>query len=408
MARRKLTDLGIKALRAKGKYYEVVDTSGLRLGIQPSPSNTKTFLTRYRRPVSKKPAKLTHGMISLAAARVAHAEALRKLAEGLDPGAERQRVKAEARRVEADLRADTLDKHTRAFLDFQVKRVRKATHEQQRHVLRAIALPAWGLSRAISDIRRRDVIELVEQVATDRPIMANRAVAVLHRFFRWLTERDVLAANPVSGVKRPSKEQARERVLSPAEIRSLWHALDVVGGPIAAAAKMALLTGQRRSECAALSRSELDGDVWLLPGSRTKNKKPHAVALSRQARELIAHQPLKPGGPFIFSSDGSKPISGFSHLKREVGAHMRTEKPWVWHDLRRTAASGMQRLGIRAEVIERCLNHRSGVYRGVSGVYQVDPLSEETRGALQRWGDFVESVVKGEAEPGKVVTLRRS
>ena len=129
MARRKLTDLGIKALRAKSKYYEVVDTSGLRLGIQPLPSNTKTFLTRYRRPVSKKPAKLTHGMIPLAAARVAHAEALRKLAEGLDPGAERQRVKAEAKRVEADLRADTLDKHTRAFLDFQVERVRKATHE---------------------------------------------------------------------------------------------------------------------------------------------------------------------------------------------------------------------------------------------------------------------------------------
>ena len=66
----------------------------------------------------------------------------------------------------------------------------------------------------------------------------------------------------------------------------------------------------------------------------------------------------------------------------------------------------MQRLGIRAEVIERCLNHRSGVYRGISGVYQVDPLSQETRDALQRWGDFVESAVKGEAEPGRVVKLR--
>jgi integrase len=408
MARRKLTDLSIKALKAKDKYYEMVDTSGLRLGVQPLPSATKSFLTRYRRPVSKKPAKLTHGTISLAAARVAHAEALRKLAEGIDPGADKQRAKAEARQLEADRRADTLDKHARAFLDFQVRRVRKATHDQQRHVLRDIALPAWGPSRAISDIRRRDVIELTEQVATDRPVMANRAAAVLHRFFRWLTERDVLAANPVSGVKRPTKEQARERILSPAEIQSLWHALDIVGGPVAAAAKMALLTGQRRSECVGLSRSELDGDTWLLPGLRTKNKKPHAVPLSRQTRELIAQQPLKPDGPFIFSSDGSKPIGGFSHLKREVGAHMQAEKGWVWHDLRRTTASGMQRLGVRTEVIERCLNHRSGVYRGVSGVYQVDPLSEETRDALQRWGDFIESVVKGEAEPGKVVTLRRS
>jgi len=65
----------------------------------------------------------------------------------------------------------------------------------------------------------------------------------------------------------------------------------------------------------------------------------------------------------------------------------------------------MQRLGIRAEVIERCLNHRSGVYRGIRGVYQVDPLIEEVRDALARWGDHVERIVKGE-EPGKVVKLR--
>jgi hypothetical protein len=100
MARRKLTDLSIKALKAKDKYYEVVDTSGLRLGVQPLPSATKSFLTRYRRPVFKKPAKLTHGTISLAAARVAHAEALRKLTEGIDPGADKQRAKAEARQLE--------------------------------------------------------------------------------------------------------------------------------------------------------------------------------------------------------------------------------------------------------------------------------------------------------------------
>src|SRR6516165_5465983 len=141
MARRKLTDLGIKALKAKDQYYEVTDTSGLRVGVQPAPSNTRAFLTRYRRPGSKKPAKLTHETPSLAAARVAHAEALRKLAEGIDPGADKQRAKAEARQLEADRRADTLDKHARAFLDFQVRRVRKATHDQQRHVLRDIALP---------------------------------------------------------------------------------------------------------------------------------------------------------------------------------------------------------------------------------------------------------------------------
>jgi integrase len=405
MARRKLTDLGIKALRAKDKPYEVVDTSGMRLVVFPS--GAISCMTRFRRPVSKKTAKLVHGKygkgLSLAAARVAHAEALRKLAEGIDPGAERQRGKAAAKQAEADRRADTLDKHTRAFLDFQAKRVRKTTLDQQRHVLRVIASTAWGPNRAISDIRRRDVIELVEQVAAGRPVMANRTVSVLHRFFWWLTTRDVLAANPVSGVVRPTKEAARERVLSSAEIRALWHALDVVGGPLAAAAKLGLLTGQRRGEVTAMRRSELDGDMWVLPSSRTKNKKPHALALSRQALDVIAQQPVL--GDFVFTRDGLRPAGDFSNFKKQLDAIAKLEAPWRLHDLRRTTASGMQRLGVRVEVIERALNHVGGVFRGVSGTYQRDPLTEDVRDALARWGDHVERIVKGE-EPGKIIRLR--
>jgi len=404
MTRRRLTDFAIRAIKPKAKYFEVTDASGLRLGIQPK-TGSKSFLTRYRRLGDGRPAKLTHETGSLAEARVAHAETLRLLATGVDPGADKQRVRAEARQLEADRRADTLDKHVRAFLDFQVRRVRKASWEQQRHVLCDIVLPAWGPSRVVSDIRRRDVIELIEQVAIDRPIMANRAAAVLHRFLGWLTERDVLAANPCTGVKRPSVERSRDRVLTDKEIQALWRALDAVGGPATAAAKAMLLTGQRRGEVAAMRRDEIDGNTWLLPPERTKNGRAHGVPLSRQVRELIAQQPVLEGCPFVFTA-GARPAANFSRVKIETDAVMKPEKRWTWHDLRRTCASGMQRLGVRAEVIERCLNHASGVYRSVAGIYQRDPLIEETRDALQRWSDFVENAVKGEAEPGKVVRLR--
>jgi integrase len=78
---------------------------------------------------------------------------------------------------------------------------------------------------------------------------------------------------------------------------------------------------------------------------------------------------------------------------------------WRLHDLRRSCASGLQRLGIRAEVIERCLNHISGLYRGVSGIYQRDPLIEEATAALERWANHIELLVGG--KPAQVLKLRR-
>ena len=211
MARRKLTDLGIKALKAKDQYYEVTDTSGLRVGVQPAPSNTRAFLTRYRRPGSKKPAKLTHETPSLAAARVAHAEALRKLAEGIDPGADKQRVKAEARQIEADRRADGVDLHVKLHLDRCRGEISQSHWNQTRYVLEGDVIAAWR-GRPVSTISRRDIRELVERIAKTRgPVAGNRALALVRRFFNALIEHDVLAASPCVGLKRPAKETARER-----------------------------------------------------------------------------------------------------------------------------------------------------------------------------------------------------
>src|SRR5262249_17859216 len=180
-----------------------------------------------------------------------------------------------------------------------------------------------------------------------------------------------------------------------------WRTLDTVGGPASAAIKLLLLTGQRRGEVAGMMWHEIYGDVWQLPKEKTKNRRAHNVSLSRQALTVIEQQPK--AGEHVFTN-GSKPIANFSRVKQEIDAIMKPERPWVVHDLRRTCASGMQRLGVRAEVIERALNHVSGVYRSVAGIYQRDPLAEEVSDALSRWGREVERIVKGES--GKVVKLR--
>jgi integrase len=108
----------------------------------------------------------------------------------------------------------------------------------------------------------------------------------------------------------------------------------------------------------------------------------------------------------VFSIDGSRPVRNFIRVKDRLDAKLKLAEPFVLHDLRRSCASGMQRLGVRAEVVEACLNHRSGVYRGVSGVYQRDPMLDAKRVAFETWGDHVERLVGG--KPAKVIKLRRT
>ena len=166
-----------------------------------------------------------------------------------------------------------------------------------------------------------------------------------------------------------------------------------------------LLTGTRRSEAAGMKWSEINEvtRLWSLPRERVKNAVAHTVPLAPQVWAIIASQPRLVGCDFVFTHDGSKPIGGFSRLKANIDRRMTLATPWRLHDARRTCASGMQRLGIRAEVVERCLNHRSGVYRGISGVYQVDPMADAKRDAFERWAAHVEELVK---PAPKVVRLR--
>jgi integrase len=401
---RKLTDLAVRAIRPRASYFEVVDgTTGLRLGVFPS--GARSWLMRYRRPDTKRPAKFTIGKYPatpLSAARIRAAEARAAVIAGIDPGESKKRAKASAQEAEASRYADTVELHVKQHLE-RCSREVSESHWRQARLALSDAVQAWR-GRPVSEITRRDVRELVEKIAKLRgPVAGNRAFSHVHRFFSALIERDIITTSPCVGLKRPAKEVTRERVLAAAgEIKAVHDAVTAMGGPVAACALMMLYSGQRRGECVNMRRSEINDGVWSLPAAKVKNRKPHSVPLSRQMLNLIERQPVL--GDYIFSYDGEKPVSGFSLLKKRVDSIAKLEASWCWHDLRRTCASGMQRLGVRAEVIERALNHRSGVYRSVAGIYQRDPLIEEVSDALARWGDFVERVIIGES--AKVVNLR--
>ena len=144
--------------------------------------------------------------------------------------------------------------------------------------------------------------------------------------------------------------------------------------------------------------------LWQLPRERTKNGVPHAVPLAPQAWAVIAAQPRLASCDLVFTHDGVRQIGGFSRAKRSLDLRMKSTKPWTLHDARRTCASGMQRLGIRAEVVESASIIRRGAYRGIAGVYQVDPMLDAKRDAFERWATHVNSCA-GKPTP-KVVRLR--
>jgi len=237
--------------------------------------------------------------------------------------------------------------------------------------------------------------------------MANRTRGVLSKFYNWMCERDDDLVSPVIGVKAPASENVRERVLDDGEIIRLWKACDAIGGREGACIKLLILTGQRRSEISHLRWREVGSDVLELQAPRMKGKRAHTVPLSTQAAAIIANMPkLVPGVPqpddYIW---GQSPVGHFHRIKDRLDELMGDTPKWVTHDIRRSVASGMARIGIAVPVVEKIMAHRKGTFAGVVGVYQKYSFQPEMAVAMQKWADHVEQLVTGKT--AKVLKLLR-
>jgi integrase len=164
-------------------------------------------------------------------------------------------------------------------------------------------------------------------------------------------------------------------------LRSVWEAADALEPVYAGFIQFLILTGQRRSEVAEMRWAEIDLEnrVWLLPKERAKNGVEHSIPLSDQAAEILKALPRIAGSDFVLTLNGRNPIRGTPLIKRRIDKLAPPMPPWVLHDIRRTVASGMARLGINLPVIEKLLNHVSGSFAGIVGVYQRHPLRHSSR-----------------------------
>ena len=354
---------------------------GLYLVVQPS--GAKSWAVRYRH--QGQPRKHTIGSfptVDLKTARLLGGKALRAAAEGRDPG----REKMQARQA----KADSIDHVVAEFLDRHVRRSnRPRTAQETERLLRLHVLPRWR-GRTVHEITRRDVLDVLDRVVDGgAPIAANRALAAVRKLFNWCVARDILSASPCAGVKPPTAERSRDRVLSDDELGPVWQAADQVGWPFGPLVQLLVLTGQRRDEVGRMQWSEIDVEkrLWVLPAERVKNNQPHQVPLSDAALAVLKGAPQIVGSPFVFTTNGIAPSSAYSKNKRRLDALLPADLPaWRLHDLRRTAASGMARLDVDLPVIEKVLNHASGSFAEIVRVYQRHSFADEKRAALDAWG----------------------
>jgi integrase len=231
-------------------------------------------------------------------------------------------------------------------------------------------------------------------------------------------DRGLAEVSPCARVKARTEEVSRDRVLSESELRLVWVASEKVGAPFGPLVRLLILTAQRRDEVARMTRSELQPSkaLWTIPASRAKNGIANDVPLSATAVSVLEAVPQIQGEQgFIFTTSGESAFSGFSKCKgrldREMLAMARREAkqrgedpervtiaPWRLHGLRRTAASGMARLGQPVHVIEAVLNHTSGAISGVAAIYNRHKYLDEKRAALLAWDLHVRNLTGLSAE----------
>ena len=232
--------------------------------------------------------------------------------------------------------------------------------------------------------------------------MADHVLAYLRRVMTWHASRSDDFRSPiVRGMARTRPSQRRrQRVLSDDEIRAVWRAAEASPSAFGYLVQFLLLTATRRTEAAAMRRSEVVGNEWIIPQERYKTGLELVIPLSPAAQGVLAAVPKIGKSGFVFTTDGKRPIGGFSKFKRafdtKVLAELRKENSdaelprWTLHDLRRTARSLMSRAGVPSDHAERCLGH---VLPGVRGTYDRHEYLAEKRRAFEALASLIARIV---------------
>jgi integrase len=450
-----LTAAAVLKYRPGPRRREIPDsTPGLYLIVQPK-SGFKSWALRYRRP-SGRSAKLTLGPVdlsgtestttprlgtplSLKAARQLAAEQLRTLAHGIDVGVNYLGEKRRERESAANAASNSFSALARLFIDQHARRHTRRWQESatmlgfdyfaepnREPVMRKDGLAVRWKDRELRSITEDEVHDLISECRRDgipgrkgrqgpNDSRARAMAAALSSLFTWARRERHIKNDPTTSLAKPAAPLPRDRVLNSKpdvrradELRWFWQACDRVDEPYNILLRLLLLTGARRDELARLTEDEISDDLATirLSGDRTKNHRAHEIYMPPLAVTLLQSVKRIAGCKYVFSTNGTAPVTSWSRAKRQLDQAMQTLargergedfviSAWRVHDLRRTASTGMHAIGIAPHVVEAAIGHVSGFRSGVAGTYNAHAYESERRAALARWGAHVESIING-------------
>jgi integrase len=434
----KLTDKLIKATKGEGKDQFLSDGGGLYLRV--SPAGSKVWVYRYKNAAgqTKWLDLSTYPVRSLAEAR-AEAAALKVMRrDGTDPAAERERQAAEQAAAQAaegsriaalNARMLVLDLFER-WMSLEITK-RKDQGAETRRMFDKDILPEIG-TMPVEEVRKGHIAAIVDNVLArgGNGRMAALALSSMRQMFRFAVERDYIEGDPTATIRksRIHKPTERDRVLSPEEVKMLALKLPKAGlcesSQLAMLAMLATCCRVGEVSKAALVDLDVNAATWRIPAENSKNEKEHTVFLSDFALDVFSalkHRAEQLGSAWLMPArnkpgpvcekslskqigdrqrPGQEPMQGRSPL---VDALVLPGGKWTAHDLRRTGATLMGELGVRPDVIERCLNHTE--QDRMKRIYQRHSYQEEMREAWRLLGNRLALLTH--ADTSNVITLER-
>lgn len=441
MPREKITKRTLDAAEPGERDYFVWDTGFTGFGFKVTPKGRKVFIYQYRMPAPGEaektaPTRYTigkYGAITPDQARKRAEQLAGMVANGIDPRSEdKERVAAakDAKRAaEQQAKLETelaFSAYADRWLDhYEHERGRRPSSIRQAKLVVENYLKPALAQKPMPHIDRADLQPILDAMPAKRKGMKRAVFAYASILFGWAMRRGDIPANPLATMDKPAAPAARDRVLTDAELKLVLAAAPGLSAPFDSFIRLLVLTAQRRSEVAGLDWKELDraSATWTIPVARAKNKAAHLVPLSAAVMAELDSLALKalggkwpetgpawPAKGLVLSTTGKTPISGVSRIKAQLDSDIakandgKALPAWRLHDIRRTVATGLQRIGIRLEVTEAVLNHVSGSRGGIVGVYQRHDFADEKRAALEAWAGRVEAIVAGR-DQSNVVSL---
>ena len=371
----RLTDLAVKNLAVETGQRTFFDDTIKGFGVRVSPRSKTFVLVIHRGNRNKWETLGKYPVVSLAKAREEARNRLSAVQLGIRP----------------EMPVMTFEAAYALFLaPYKVKNRDKTVYEMERLVKRHL-MPKFARV-PLSDISTHDLASTIDKLLST-PAECNALFTAARTIFRWIAKRRLVPISPISGLDMPIRPISRDRVLSDGELGAVLRQAIAEASTFGCIVEILIRTGQRVKQISNLRAEWIDGHARTItwPKEAMKANRDHTIPYAGTVAKILTRQP-KTG--FVFPARGREtPFNGFSKSKDAFDEKLAGVEPYTLHDLRRSVASGWQRIGVPIEVTEAMLAHRSGTFRGIVSVYQRHNYLPEIRAAVHKWEEYLQALL---------------